>query len=320
MCVAEVQFYSNGCHTNTRGSMMETNFPKRKHLTWFCVAYLILFIGYGFIMFYSFRDTKYELTQNGLFGDMFGTFNAFFTGLAFMAVSLTIYLQVKDTETNKRLSHISQVENTFFNMLSVLHQIIDFSKKEINGGKSSSSKSGREYYQYTFAQFKKAYEKEVLPKKFSLFSKYVTSGLQNGLDPLTNTNDYQKDLERVLLWIKGTYETFHSDNDAVLGHYFRYVYNIVKYIIEAFPKDKELQDKYIGLLQAQMSNDELGLLFFNALSIHGRNGEGKQQFKEWLDEHKFFENIDKRCVFDADYTKFYPRTSFKFITQAQRKS
>ncbi|PTB90929.1 hypothetical protein C9994_16455, partial [Marivirga lumbricoides] len=66
---------------------------------------------------------------------------------------------------------------------------------------------------------------------------------------------------------------------------------------------------YINLIQAQMSTYELGLIFYNALSTHG------SKMYEWLEDYHFLENIDKKGLLSPLlHTKFYPKTSFKFIS------
>jgi len=106
-----------------------------------------------------------------------------------------------------------------------------------------------------------------------------------------------------------TYEAMYNQHDYNLGHYFRYIFNMIKYIKESFPENIDQQNKYIGIMQAQLSNDEMGLIFYNAISKHGKNSEGTDLFRKWLDEHNFFENIDKRCIFHNSFLKFYPNTA-----------
>ena len=66
-----------------------------------------------------------------------------------------------------------------------------------------------------------------------------------------------------------------------------------------------------------MSNDELGLLFYNAISKLGQDMKGENKFRGWLDEYNFFENIDRRCIFDDSFRGFYPNTNFKYKLREQ---
>lgn len=262
------------------------------------LAYSISIIIYGIIVFFLFRDSRNEISQAGSFGDMFGAFNAFFTGLAFLAVGLALYLQIIDTTNTKISAHNSQVENTFFNMMSLLNQIIDFMKHE--------NKSGREYFHYVFEEFKRIHIRDLTPVKMNIHEDAVRNGSKENYSRYKfNSESFRPHLEKI-------YEKFYSAHHYNLGHYFRYLYNIVKYIKISFPDNIDLQNKYIGIIQAQMSNDELGLLFYNVLSIYSRNSEGKDKFREWLDEYNFFQNLDKKCILEDCYTEYFPKTVFKY--------
>ena len=66
-----------------------------------------------------------------------------------------------------------------------------------------------------------------------------------------------------------------SGHNSRLGHYFRHLYQTVKYVVE---QDNEvIKDKYgyIKIIRAQLSNYEQVLLYYNAISVFG---------KPWLDE------------------------------------
>lgn len=87
-----------------------------------------------------------SFTERGQFGDMFGAVNALFSGLAFGGIILTILLQKEELrlqrkeltlqrtemqetrkefiEQNKNL-RIQRFENTFFNMISIHHELVE---------------------------------------------------------------------------------------------------------------------------------------------------------------------------------------------------
>lgn len=294
---------------------MTSKILNKRNIVLASTVYLLFFVGYGFIVFYIFRDQKFELTQGGLFGDMFGAINAFFTGLAFLAVALSIFLQLRESEDTKNSQRRYQFENTFFNLLSVLHQVIDSSRQHMARGGETITIEGRRYFRYVFSNFEERYKEKVLPTANRLFEEFRKNEYSKGASPEQVAERYSANVEVLLPLLKSTYEQFYRDNDANLGHYFRFVFNIVKFIRESFSEETDMQERYIGLIQAQMSNDEMGLLFYNCLSIHGMNTAGEPQFRDWLDEYNFFENIDGRCVFDQSYTRLYPRTKFKFLRQ-----
>ena len=289
-----------------------------KNLLLASTLYLLFFVAYGFLVFFAFRDQKLELTQAGLFGEMFGAINAFFTGLAFLAVAVSIGFQLKESGESKRIQRNYQFENTFFSLLSILHEVIQSSKQLVRTEGETITIQGAHYFHRVFASFKEQHTQKVSPRANQLFQDYKTAQISKGIRPEEILQNYSADLDELLPILTKAYEEFYQEHDAYLGHYFRFLYNIIKFVIESFPVEPEMQTRYIGLIQAQMSNDELGLLFYNCLSIHGMNTSGIPQFKEWLDGFNFFENIDGRLVFDIAYTRFYPKTKFKFMLQRNR--
>jgi hypothetical protein len=56
--------------------------------------------------------------QRGIFGDMFGAVNALFSGLAFVGIVITLYLQNQETARQ-------QFENTFFNLLTYYNDSVN---------------------------------------------------------------------------------------------------------------------------------------------------------------------------------------------------
>ena len=127
--------------------------------------------------------------------------------------------------------------------------------------------------------------------------------------PLKFDNITLGDLEKTII---STYESFYANYHYNLGHFFRFVYHIVKYVIDNYGKDED-RKMYLGILQAQLSNDELGLLFFNCISKYSINSKGEHKFHEWVDRYQLLQNIDVQNIINAEYIAFYPETTFKFI-------
>ena len=115
------------------------------------------------------------------------------------------------------------------------------------------------------------------------------------------------------------YEDFYQDHQQNLGHYFRYIFNIVKYIIDPVNRlDKEGKQRYLGILQAQLSNDEMGLIFYNVLSKPGQTRNGEYRFLELLDEYGLLENMDRQSLNHDWHHWFFPKTIFKFLDEVER--
>ncbi|HEY6871402.1 MAG TPA: putative phage abortive infection protein [Geobacteraceae bacterium] len=264
--------------------------------------YIVAFFLYWVAMKSNFLDTT---NQNGRFalcgqvGDTFGAFNAFVSGLALLGLVVTLALQIHQFKKTQETTDENQAENSFFTMVDVLNGIVD---------------------SMTFTILDTINEKEIKFKGKECFSE-IFRELENiaavrkkvvNLDiPMLAEEE-----ERVKYIVK-QYEDIYTFNHEQLGHFFRYLYNIIKYIKFKFKEKDEMQSLYIGLLQAQLSNHELALLMCNALSKHGKSSTKVDQFRQWLDEHNFLENIDRSSVIDPALLKCYPKTTFKFLKQSE---
>lgn len=69
------------------------------------------------------------------------------------------------------------------------------------------------------------------------------------------------------------------------------------------------------MLQAQLSNDELALIFYNALSSNGLNSSKKPQFKEWIEHYQFLENLNVDSLLDRRHHVLYQKSKFKFLNR-----
>lgn len=114
---------------------------------------------------------------------------------------------------------------------------------------------------------------------------------------------------------------FFGGHQSKLGHYFRHLFQTVKYI------DKQLisfEDKYdyVKTLRAQLSNYEQYLLLLNSISFLGRGWDLKheQAYYKLISKFNFVKNIpftkykykingQEYCL---DFQMFYPLVQFEF--------
>lgn len=102
----------------------------------------------------------------------------------------------------------------------------------------------------------------------------------------------------------GIYSTFI---DITFSQYFRHLYNIIKYVDES-KIGKEKQKKYIDIIQAQLTDNELLILSINCMKEPGVN-----KFRPLLDKYQFLRNV--RSIgygFDEILKEHYPQTKFKY--------
>lgn len=104
-------------------------------------------------------------------------------------------------------------------------------------------------------------------------------------------------------------ELYHLYGNRI-GHYFRSIFHMINYVDKSGIPNKK---KYIDLIQGQMSNSELYVLFYDGISKYG-----KKKLYPLLEQYGFLENLQYNDFeyFSRHQSLFYPRTSFKFNTDA----
>ena len=263
---------------------------------WF-IGVIILWAVYLFIIWIS----NWPLEKNkGEFGDTFGALNALFAGLAFAGVIYAILLQqrelklqreelelqrkeLEDTRVeirgqkeqlaaqNQTLQH-QNFESSFFQLLTMHSEIV-------NSMKTPSDKpSGRECF------------------------RSLLISLQNTLEIAIDRNLPQTEV------FNTTYEEeFFSQFQPYVGHYFQHLYNIVKFVHEhEFFDEKEFKEKkrYTNFIRAQLSSNELGLLFYHGLSDRGA------KFKDLVEEYALFEDMPPKVLIDEEHRKLYAASAY----------
>jgi hypothetical protein len=98
------------------------------------------------------------------------------------------------------------------------------------------------------------------------------------------------------------YEPLHQQRQGELGHYFRNLYTVIKYVAES---DIEDPQKYMNIIRAQLSSDELLMLFYNCLS---RWGVGP--FKGYVERYHLLHNLPFEHLLSTQHTRQYAPSAF----------
>lgn len=224
----------------------------------------------------------------GQFGDYLGgTLNPALSFLALIAVLLTFRLQsielrnstIEMTKSSEALQEQvksqrkQNFENTFFSLIRLHQDIIQSTQSANHYG---NAVHGRESFRSLFQIFRAIYE-----RKFHA-----------GKNVLENIN-----VEN----IQSSWDEFIIDHQHIVGHYFRNIYTIVKFI-----DDSEIEEKYtyIKILRAQLSSPELALLFFNCL-----HSAGSKKFKPLVEQYGLLENMDTRMIPNFAQHKYFFKSS-----------
>lgn len=220
----------------------------------------------------------YMAGNTGIIGDSYGTLNALFSALGFGIVIVSLFEQQKrlrdqqkELDTNKSLMNKQLFENSFFKMLEMHNNIVKDMDIIIKG---KIAYAGRDCFRF----FRKRFIKSHSAAKYNLQSKDE------------------------LIIINAAYITFYNRYQSDLGHYFRNIYNIIKFVDNSHVSDKEM---YVNYIRAQLSSHELVMLFYNCLSMYGC-----ERFKPYVQDYEFLENMDFSLLIDSSHTDLYQKKAF----------
>ncbi len=110
------------------------------------------------------------------------------------------------------------------------------------------------------------------------------------------------------------YEAFYQGRQHELGHYFRNLYHLVKFVNESDALKAENADadyknrrRYTSLARAQLSVYELCLLFYNGLCSEG------EKFKPLIEKFGFLENLHDRgkILLNPIHENYYDKKAFE---------
>lgn len=277
-------------------------------LVWTAIIVALVIIGLWTVTYFLLKDL--EPTDRGTIGDMFGSVNSLFSGLALAGIILTILLQRKelklqrkelaDTREEFRIQNetlrLQRFENTFFNLLNLHHEIvnaIDF-----------------RYY--------KRKEKDVR------YDMPVRLGQSEDLEAVVITsrdvfryryNQMVVEMKKNLVQYEDTYLIHYEKAQTDFGHYFRNLYRMIKLVdgTEFFLNENQkdsteifiIKYKYTSIIRAQLSDYELLWLFYNCLS---ENGDLK--FKPFIEKYSLLKNIPTDKLADVGHRPLYKERAY----------
>ncbi|MFM5558746.1 putative phage abortive infection protein [Aeromonas rivipollensis] len=224
-----------------------------------------------------FIDTPEKSAELGTFGDFLGgTLNPIFTLMTFFGVIVTIVLQKLELraareEYKKSADALGTqaVENTFFNMLNLHHRITENLKFEVSDISHDNELSLAPLYNYTDIPHHGT-------SAFTLLLALISAS--------SETKETTFDI----------YERIQSNHNHIFGHYFRNLYQIMKFVHEHQMIDESQKKKYMSILRSQISTDELSVLFINC----SENIVDKGEFRQLLIKYQMLEHMK------LEYTPF----------------
>jgi len=223
-----------------------------------------------------------------------GTLGVLLSFVSFLLMWKTFSVQRKQFAMQNDLQRQSSFETTFFNLLDSLDQVRENTIKILSHTDMSTD------------------------SLTSWHKKMIHAFKDSGENVKLNSKDIESQVEATEGVVAKIYEEFVEEN-GYAGFYFRYIYNIIRFTIDYW-SDYAIRRKYIDLLCARLSDEEMSLIFYNALSKYGLNQDERSKFKELLDNYQVFENLNKDYLVDRSHFRLYPHTDFKFLTRDERNA
>lgn len=238
-----------------------------------------------------------QADYTGNMGDFLsGTVGVFLSFVSTLLVVLTLWEQRKQFKLAQDEQRQNRFEMTYYNLLAMLDKTRESANNVL---KKQSKVKNLDTVIDCYTQFCSYYKE----KKDNLVLTDVCT-------------DAEIDNKREE--IASIYETFVDDNDCKISYYYRYIYHTLMFVIDEYSSDvdgiKKIS-KYLNILQSQLSDEEMTLLFYSSFSKYAQDKEGRLSFFKTLDKYQFFENLNKDMLLDYSHYKFYPHTRYKFLNR-----
>ena len=122
----------------------------------------------------------------------------------------------------------------------------------------------------------------------------------------------KRSMEEKLKIINYIYEKFYTKFQGDLGHYFRTLYHVIKFVdsCDLLNDGNEKQTiknkrRYTSIVRAQLSQYELALLFYNGVSDYG-----EEKFKPLIERYGLLENFNTKDLPDQEHRALYAESAF----------
>lgn len=251
------------------------------------------------------RQDGITIDDLGVFGDSAGFWNAIFSALAMFGVIITLYYQRnKDLDEGKRLRQ-AQFQDEFYRLTSFLSELIanlEIRPKVEKNAQTTifTDLSDKWNVEPSDTDTK---NKELVVRGRSCF-KYLFEESTDG-----NIKQYLIEQERLAKSENRETDINQDELRALIevpfGHYFRYIYRILKHIDESNLLDgiddaEHIREEYSSILRAQLSTYELILIFYNALHPEFQNTS-----KRLIEKYAIFNNLNPKYLVLTSEIKYY---------------
>lgn len=265
-----------------------------------CGTYTILYIVCP-----ELKQKLFEQLSSNIGDFMTGTVGIFLTLVSTLFLFVTFALQRKQFYESQKDAYRTRFEGTFFNILSMLYNVRAEVNKQINASsRIHCPDMGSFYYELKNYYVQTLRSNKDFAHSMNLFRQ-------------DNTADTQ--YKTAVLDLGRFYDSYVREQGCNAGFYFRFIHNLVSFVIGHWKDSPQDIHKYLNFIQAQLSDEELALIFYDSISDLGLDKEHKYTFKENLDKNSFLENISSEVLLAREHYKVFPRTRFRFLNADELK-
>ena len=285
--------------------------------TWVCFIPVFLSLLFGVYLIvltlkdshtwlFASLDTFFFSQMSNNFGDFVsGTIGILFTLTATFFLFVTMAEQRKQTYEARLDNARSRYESTYFNMLAILDDVIKSVDANLKESKTNQIESINAYYR--------------LIKEMYATSKTANAEMLELLQELSINDSCSIRIQRLREGTASIFEQIVKEIDCNVSYFYRYIYNAIMYIEEIDVINEAKKKQYLNILKAQLSDEALALLMYDAISKFAQNKEGFNKFQDVLDRLNFFEDIQESVLLERCHYKFYPKTHFRFLNTNELK-
>ena len=290
-----------------------------KKIFWLAfIGVLVVCVLYVVIMLFVPVKSPVNLESRGAFGDMFGAIGALFSGLAFAGLIVTMLQQRDDLKNQKDEIELQRKEielqrkdlEAQTEALRLQKEEIAQTNKELQLQRSEMETQNKtimlQRFENTFFNMLDMQRGIVRDLKFT----YKRTGEKFEGNEVINVNSIKYDEDEDNKTIEKYEEAFYERiKDGVLDHYFRNIYKILQFVDEYDSNiiSSDEKYKYLSLLQAQFSSQELLILFYLCL-----NEYWSDDLKPLVEKYAMLSNLRPALLIEERHKEEFNKSAFKY--------
>ena len=253
-------------------------------------------VQFWFVQNYVPGTADSSVTKFGISGDFFGFANALFSALAFAMIIVTLWMQKYELKQQRReLDQTQEIMALQVKEMELQRQEMQDQRQEMQDQNESLR---RQRFENTFFGMLELHNQVVSAINSSSGGPSGRGAFSMLMSTLHDLNSKQRTGENAARSLVELYEAWYSDIEASVGHYFRTLYNIIRFVHEFGGNDRST---YARLLRAQLSSHELELLALNGLSIHGRD-----KLKPLIEEYALLKHLRQMARKNSFCNDYHP--------------